>query len=283
MFFSKKTVIERYEEEFKTEHMRNKHIFYDLNIRAGDPEELRSFSMELLEDLGFTTILNEMTKFDDPEFEGIFRGGRLKPTKSIIKSLKELDKGSKFPIIWKIFLAIGIVSLLLYVLPWSLVQESTILSEWKSYSLWIGGIFILAAIIVYYIKEKIGLAVWIKIAGIYDVEDEKCDVHLMISGDSEKKDKEAFKKLENDLAELYDVISRKYIKRKEKEPKITIGREPEIQALNSLREINKEIDNLQKRFTEGKVSEETYKQLKEELERKKDRYETILDIVTAGK
>jgi hypothetical protein len=284
MLFKQKTVIEKYEEEFKTEHMRNKHIFYDLNVRAGDPEELRSFSAELLSDLGFTTILNEMTKFEDVEFEGIFRGGRLKPTKIIIKSLKELDKGPKFPFAWKFFLTIGIISLLLYLVPWQWIQQSSFLLEWKNYSPWFAGIFILLALIVYLIKEKIGLAIWLKIAGIYDVESEKCDVRIMISGDSEKRDKEAFKKIESDLSELYDVIAKRYVKRKEKEIKIpTIGKEPELQVLSSLRDVNKQIENLQRRFTEGKITEETYKQLKDELERKKDKIETLLDIVTIGK
>lgn len=277
--FEGKTVIEKYEDEFKTERMRNKHIFYDLNVRTGDPEEIRAYSAELFKDLDYKTVLNEMTKFEDAEFEGIFRGGRLKPLKSIMKGVKEFNKGVKYPIIWKLFFVLSAFSILLtFAKSW--VETVPLLQAWSNYGWYAAAVMLIAAFIAYQIKERIGLALWVKMAGIYDVESSKADLRVIIAGDSEEKDKEAFMKLEDDVSEFYNVVARKYVKRKEGEAAVIERKPQETKIFENIKDVNDDISKLEKKFIDGKITEDTYKNLKSDLERKKEKFEILLDVIS---
>lgn len=277
--FEGKTVIEKYEDEFKTDRMRNKHIFYDLNVRTGDPEETRAYSAELFKDLDYSTVLNEMTKFEDAEFEGIFRGGRLKPLKSIMKGVKEFNKGVKYPLVWKLFFGLSVLSILLTFAK-SLVENIPILAAWSDFGWYVAAVMLIVAFIAYQVKKKIGLALWVKLAGIYDVESQKADLRMIIAGDCAEKDKEAFMKLEDDVSEFYNVVARKYVKRKEGEAAVIEKKPQQSKIFENIREVNDELDRLQKKFIDNKITEDSYKGLKAELERKKEKFEILLDVIS---
>jgi hypothetical protein len=280
IFGKRKTKVEVYEEEFKTERMKDRHLFYDLYIKAGDPEEVRAFSAELVETLDFRPVLNILTKFEDVEFEEIFKGGRLKPVKCILRATKELRKGPRYPLAWKGFALLCVISLFLYLFPTALVGVE-FNRELLIYS---GSGSALLSLIIYMIKEKISLFLWLKIAGIYDVSSEESNIRLIIAGDCDKKEKTALAKLEEDLSEVYNVLARKYVKRKkEKEVVVVVKKKkaPELKILGAMKGIDKELAELDKRLAEGKISEETYKDVKASLQRRRSKLETLLDLVTA--
>lgn len=275
--FKSKTVVERYEEEFKIEEMRRRHIFYDMYVRVGDPEELGSYAAELLQDMDFKSVINEMTKYEEMDVEGVFTGGRLKPVRRILKSMKLLKKGPKYPIVWKIFSLIGIVLFAYYV--WQMLTTQLQQTNLLFYA--VGSIIF--SFLIYMIKETVQMAAWVKIAGIYNIQDEQADVRVSIAGDSEKRDREAFTKLEEDLAEFYNVLTKRYIKKRVGKPEVVIQEikgeeEPDVRVMKSLKDIGAELHNLDKRLSEGKISEETYKQVRTNLSGRKDRLQTILDL-----
>ena len=218
--FDKKTIVEKYEDQFKVKEMHNKHMFYDLYARVGDPEELRSTVLELLQDTDWKTSINEMMKFEDTDTEGIFRGGKLKPIKSIVKAFKEVRKGPKFPILWKSFFFIGIGLLVAY------LYTLAFPTNWNPNLLIMASpAFFILALLIYSIKNIVSLAMWIKIAGVYDIASEEADVRLVISADADKRDKEAYNKLEEDMAQIYNVLAKKYVSNSKKVTKTQIIKE----------------------------------------------------------
>ncbi len=276
--FKKVLSIEKIEKEFKTERMRDQYIFYDLNVRTGDPEELRSFTAEIMQEEGFNPVINELIKFEDEEMEDILRGGRLKPIKNILKGKKEFVAGEKYKFMWKFFAFLGVISLLLYFITgfFSLQFNKTAL-------LIITGIFIPLSLIIYSIKEKILLELWIKNIGIYNVEDEESDVRIILSANASKKIKKALEKLEEDASNIYNIIAGKYVRRKttnfNRMIKKKKGETAVMPILKNIREIEKEIDKLDARFANGEISEKTYNDLRKRIEHKKDKYEILLDLL----
>jgi len=258
--------------------MRNQYIFYDLNVRAGDPEELRSFTAEIMQEVGFNPVLNELIKFEDAEMEDVLRGGRLKPVKNIVKGRKEFVAGEKYKFMWKFFAFIGFFSLLLY-----FVTNIFSLQLNKAALLILTGVFMPLSLIVYSIKEKITLSLWVKNIGIYNVEDEESDIRIILSADCSKKVKEALKKLEEDVSEVYNVLAGKYVRRKalrvDKMIKKRRGETSAVPLLRNIRSVEKEMDALDARFANGEISEKAYNDVREKLERKKDKYEILLDLL----
>ena len=280
--FNKKTIVEKYEDQFKVKEMHNKHMFYDLYARVGDPEELRKTVLELLQDTDWKTSINEMMKFEDTDTEGIFRGGKLKPIKSIVKAFKEVRKGAKFPFIWKSFFFIGLGLLIAY------LYTLAFPTNWNSNLLIMASpAFFILALLVYSIKEVVALAMWIKISGIYNIANEEADVRLVISADADKRDKEAYDKLEADMAEIYNVLARKYVSNAKKITKTQIikelkpkSKEPAVELVRQMRDLDAQIAALDKRFTRGDVKEDTYKELKADLTKRRAKSETLLDLVS---
>ncbi|HDQ60013.1 MAG TPA: hypothetical protein ENN30_02360 [Candidatus Woesearchaeota archaeon] len=286
LFGKDKTIVEKYEEQFKVEEMQNKHIFYDLYARVGDPEELRGFTSEILRDMDWKTTLNELTKFDEMELEGIFRGGRLKPFKNIIKTYKSFKKGPRIPWLWKALALTGFIFLGVYI--YTILRTDV---EWtsniKTWLMIITPLWFIASITVYSIKETVQMAIWVKTAGVYDVASEEADLRIVIAADAEKKDKEAFNMLESDVAEFYNTLTRKYVKKvKREETKTEIKQElqkdsedPAVKVIKALKDIDKQIANLEKSFVAGKMKEATYQEIKGDLEKRKSKLETISDLL----
>lgn len=272
-WFDKKSPVEEYEEEFKANKLKQKHIFYDLYITTGDPEEMRAYSSELMDDADYNININKLTNFDDVEVEGIFRGGKLKPLRGVIKGIKSYEKGVKHPLLWKFLVALGAVSFLLVLLL------KTQLPYPEMFYLG-GGLFLALGFITYMIKEKIDLTIWLKIAGVYNIDEARADVRVVLAGESAKKDKGAVNVLDDDINEIYQVIAKKYIKNNA--PKqITIVKQDtaETKIFERLREVSNELEKLNKRILEQKISEKTYSDIKEQLDKKKKNLETMLDLL----
>ncbi len=279
MFF--KPRVEKIEDEFQTNKLKNKYLYQDLSIRSGDPEEVRVFSSEIMQELGYFPILNKFTKFEDLEMEDIFRSGRLKPVKSIIKGIKKIRKGPKYGLLWKLLAVVGIFSLIfyLYLLPGGNTTIQLLL-----FSI----ITMVLASLIYFIKRTLIMEVWLKISGIYDVESEKSDLKLILAGDAREKTRDSFRILEEDVNETYNELASKYVKHKEKTekkalliPKKGVSVEEKISV--SLKSVDEEISSLDSRLSKGEITEETYRQVLERLNKKKDKIETILDLFSVAK
>jgi hypothetical protein len=284
MFGRSKTSVDKLEEEFKTDSMRNRHIFFDMNVRAADPEEVRSYTTQLMTDLEFKTILNEMSSFDDVEFEKIFRGGRLKPVKCVIKGIREHKKGPRYKMLYKLLALIGTIVLFVSLMPpqwlWLSVGQTTLLIT--------ATVSLIASVVVYSVKKVVPSSLWVKVAGIYDVESEKSDLRIIISADLVKSDKMMFIKLEEDVTEFYNILSDKYVKPYEsakKKPKkllIESKAEPaEGKVRSAISEIDNEIFNLDRQLAQGKVTEKTYTEAKASLSKRKEKLGIIIDLLTS--
>lgn len=282
MFWKRKPIVEKYEEEFKTDKLRDKRIFYDLNIRVGDPEEFRVYANELLEDLDYKVNINKMVKFEDVEFEDFFQGGRLKPLKCIIRARKEIKKGPKYPLLWKLFAVSGLAFLLLYFIPKEFLPSGVLNS---TAIITASSILLISAVLTYMIKKVVPLMIWIKAVGIYDVENTKADIKTIIASDVLYEDKESFTKLQDEVAEFYNVIAKKYIRKVPEKEKIVIVKkeeEPELKVLKKIKEVENEMSALDRSLIEGKMSEETYREIKNRLERRKEKLETIFDLISVA-
>ncbi|MDD5417426.1 MAG: hypothetical protein PHW96_00880 [Candidatus Nanoarchaeia archaeon] len=273
--FDKKSTIEKYEDEFKSDKLKHKHVFYDLYITTGDPEEMRAFTAELLDDADYSININKLTDFEDVGVEGIFKGGKLKPLQSIIKGVKSHEKGVKHSFLWKFFAGFGALLFLLVLLFKASVPYPDFF--------YLGGtVFLILSFITYLVKDKIDLMLWVKISGIYNVEESKADIRVVIAGDTAKKDKEAIKLLDDDLNEIYQVIARKYIKlNKKKEEKITVVKKDtaEEKVIKALRESQSQLELLDKRLLKKEITEDTYKDVKVQLVHKKRNLETMMDLI----
>jgi hypothetical protein len=279
MFF--KPRVEKIEEEFKTGKLKNKYLYHDLSIRSGDPEEVRVFSSEIMQELGFFPILNKFTKFEDLEMEDIFRSGRLKPVKSILKGVKKIKKGPKYGLLWKLLAVLGFFSLIFYfyLLPGGGANLQLV-------SLSIG--FMLFSLLVYLVKRTLIMEIWLKISGIYDVESEKSDLKLILAADVQEKTRDGFRIIEEDVNEMYNELGNKYVKHREgKEAKALLvpkkGVSAEEKIASSLKSIDDEISSLDTRLSKAEITEETYRQVLERLNKKRDKIETILDLFSAAK
>ncbi len=284
IFGRSKTSVDRLEEEFKTDRMRNRHIFFDMNIRAADPEEVRAYATQLMTDLEFKTILNEMTSFDDVEFEKLFRGGRLKPVKCVVKGVREHKKGPKFKMLYKLLALVGTIALFISLMP----PEWLWLSVGQTALLVTATVSLVLSVVVYNIKKIVPSSLWVKVAGIYDVESEKSDLRLIISADLDKSDKMMFIKLEEDVTEFYNILTDRYVKPyeslKRKPAKILIESkaEPaETKVRKVIAEIDNEIFNLDRQLAQGKVTENTYIQAKGNLSKRKEKLGIIIDLITS--
>lgn len=282
--FDRKTIVEKYEEQFKVEQMQNKHLFYDLYARVGDPEELRGYVVETLQDMDWKTTLNELTKFEEMELEGIFRGGRLKPIKTVVKTYKTLKKGARWPWLWKLLFVTGCIFLGFYF--FTLIDTA---GGWNSdLIIKVTPVWFVLAIMIYMIKEQVAMAIWVKIAGVYDVASEEADVRIVIAADAEKKDTEAYEKLEEDVSEFYNVLTRKYVKRIKREATKTeiikemekTEEEPEVKIVKAMKDVDAQMAKLEKSFVEGKMKEETYRQIKEDLAKRKSKLDTLMDLIS---
>ena len=277
MFFGKPRV-EKLEKEFETDKLKNKYLFYDLNFRAGDPEEVRSYSAELLQEMEFFPVINKLVKFEDSEIEGLFSAGRLKPVKGVIKGIKKVKKGPKFPILWKLFAILGFAMLMLYLYPDFNSNQQL---------LWFSVIFLSIAFVIYLFKRVLVMETWVKLVGVYDIESEESDMRIIIAADSKDKTKDSFKILESDINNFYQEIAARYVKPKpKKEKKILVfkrGVSPEEKLSSALSSIDEEIANLDSRLSRGEITEETYKEVKARLLKRRDKILTLSDLLNITK
>lgn len=275
--FGRKVRVEKLEEEFKTNKMRNRTVFFDLNIRATDPEEVRARSTELITDVDFQPILSELTQFEDVEFENIFRAGRLKPVKFITKAEREERKGTRYPMLYKLLAVVGLGCLLI-----ALFRDMLYLGIDQMSFLIVAAASLLLSIGFYSIKKVIPMALWLKIAGIYDIESNKSDLRIIISADTLKPDKVVAKKLEEDITELYNVLADKYVTKTKFSPLIVKSKAAtaETKIQDTIKSVEVELDKLNSRLSSGEISEDTYKEVKNNLMKRREKLETIQDLVT---
>ncbi len=271
-----KTTVERYEEQFKTQNLKKRRLFYDLFIKA-PPEEARRYCTELLQSLDWKTTLDKSASFEEMDVEGVFRATALKPYKALIKSYKQFIKGPKYPFAWKVLAFTGIILLFLYF--WAVFKNL----HWNTYILLIGAIgSFVAALLVYLIKDVINMAVWIKLVGVYNVEKNMAELRLILAADAEKADKDAYMKLEEDVAAIYDALARKFGKRvmaKEEVQKVEEGEKFLVKLANALARVSRKMDELEDKYDAGKISKDKYREMKKELKERRKILEAMLELV----
>lgn len=279
--------IKNYEKEFETDVLEKRHVFYDIYIKSNDPQELRNQMSESLSDFDYKILLNEMSKFEDNELEETFRGGNAKPIRVLIKSAKDNKKGSRYPLLWKTCLILGIIALFILLAYYrsyiygSFTAIAYQPSNFLTYST--VGLFVLA-LIFFMIKKVVPMYVWAKIIGVYDPTEQSANVRIVIAGDCKFKDKDSYAKLESDMTELYSEVSRRYSNKLDKRQMSSsvsgfIGSGGVNGLTSKLKNIEKESADLERNFVAGKISEEQYKTLKASIEMKKAQLETLFDLV----
>jgi uncharacterized membrane protein len=280
--------IRNYEKEFVTDTLEGHHVFYDLYIKSDDPQELRNEISESMTDLDYKILLNEMSKFEDSELEETFRGGNAKPMRVLVKSAKDDVKGSKYPILWKACLILGIIFLVALLVSYSgsafggLTNFSYQPSALLLYSTMALFVF---ALIFFIFKEVVPIFLWAKIIGIYDPTEDSANVRIVLAGDCQFKDKDSYARLENDMTELYSELSRKYANKLNKRQfnqtaTSAFGGRAGQNVGSKLKEVEKESADLERNFVAGKVSEEQYKELKTKLEAQKTQLETMFELLS---
>ena len=281
-FLSPKTLVEREEEDFNTKRMMNRKIYHELNIRSGDLELLRTQVLELVEDMSYDIIINKFTKFEDSEFNSIFEQGRLKPLRAVLNAEKRITTGSMFPWLWKLCLGLSIACFVLYFTPQSFFDNFNITIESNYFS--IAGLLLLtASFLLWYTRRIDVLSIYFKASGIYNIEDKTSDFKVILSAESTSSKDDVMKKLDDEVAEIFTVISKKYVKETEKKTSILElskkNKNLDTTVIKGINEVEDDLRNLDSRLATGEISEGTYREVKNELLERKRKLETILDLV----
>ncbi len=267
-----KKFVDSIEDEFTTSKLRSKHLFHDINLRINDPDEFKQTTINYLRSLDFNINVSELTEFDeDKELSKFFKAGRLKPIRSIIKAGRQTITGSKYPVIWKLLVLTAIISIIGLMLPYQQLNKELLF--------YITTLSLITSLIAYGAKQVIKSSVWIKVVGIYDVENTKADVRVIISADINKYNQKVFNKLQEDVTELYELISHKYLKPTQPLVKpVTKTRSDEL--INRIAKINEQERKAREQLLNNKISEETYKQLISDLRKEKNQVNTIIDLLS---
>jgi len=251
--------VEREENEFKQDELKDKRVYYDINVTTNDPEEVRSRIANLLLSKGYKPVLNKLTKFEElSEFGDLFTGGKLKPIRGILKAKKTFREGRKFSKLSFILLLIGIGLLLFYFFIGVNSLTNDLINLYLSIT---GGIFVVSFLLLAY-KEKITFTSWIKIIGIFDPSEKITNLRIVLTGDLSKPVEETIVKLEDDLSDIYGAIASKYVRRKSS---LNLYRNIKIEEVrNQLKTLREKLDELNNKLISGEITEEVYNKIRED-------------------
>jgi hypothetical protein len=281
--FNNKTNAEKIEKNFETKKMENHEVFHELNIRGQDPELLRTQVLEFLEAMDYDITINKFAKFEDSEFENIFQSGRLKPLRAILHAQKRVQTGSKYPWLWKLAGIAGLISLIVFFMPDNAISALNIILN-KTYFL-IAGIVLLIFSILLWISRKFDtINIWFKSSGIYNVEDKTSDFKIILSGESTSKTLKS--KLDNEITQVFSLISSKYVKSKDNEERSLLdlprnSKNMDVKIIKEINQIENDLKNLDSRLANKDITEKIYNELKEKFNERKLKLETILDLINA--
>ncbi len=274
--FGGKPKVEKYEEEFKPEEMKKRSVYYDISFRVGDPERVRTFLARLFEELDYKIIINKLTKFEELE-EEIFVGGRLKPVRGVIKGVKKVDLGIKYP--GRVILS-GFFAVLFFL--------ASFWKNWDPFLLKLSLILSVVTFLFLLFRKYVLLSVWAKITGIYDPSQEKADVKLTIAGDIRKYDRRAEDTLQSDMNSIFIAVSDRYLRKVPEEERYYIVKEEkkpwEIEEskkdeiIKMITMIRKDLQALDSRYARGEITREEYQEIRKRLEERLAKYETILEF-----
>lgn len=280
--FSKKTNVAKMEEDFNTKTMENQKIYHELNIRSSDPELLRTQVLEIVEDMGYSVYINKFTKFQDSEFNNIFDQGRLKPLRAVLKAEKKIETGSKFPGLWKFMALTSFMFFLLSIVPdslWNIIN----LTVNSNYFLIISFIFVIITLLIYITRKLDSLTIWFKASGIYNITEESSDFKAIFCAQSSSKNRKIIKKLNDEVSQLFSIISRKYVKNKSKDNKIIKlskkNKDSVVNVIKSINSVERDLKKLDSRLARGEITERVYNEVKENLKERKIKLETIIDLI----
>ena len=256
MMFQRKKLVEREENEFKQDELKDKRVYYDINVTTNDPEEVRSRIANLLLSKDYKPVLNKLTKFEElSEFGDLFTGGKLKPIRGILKAKKTFREGRKFSKLSFILLLIGIGLLLFYFFIGVNSLTNDLINLYLSIT---GGIFVVSFLLLAY-KEKI------------------TNLRVVLTGDLSKPVEETIVKLEDDLSDIYGAIASKYVRRKSS---LNLYRNIKIEEVrNQLKTLREKLDELNNKLISGEVTEEVYSKIREDYESRIEKLETLSELV----
>ncbi|MFA5303354.1 MAG: hypothetical protein WC393_02350 [Candidatus Nanoarchaeia archaeon] len=281
--FNNKTNVEKIEKNFETKKMENHEVFHELNIRGQDPELLRTQVLELLEAMDYDITINKFAKFEDSEFENIFQAGRLKPLRAVLHAQKRVQTGSKYPWLWKLIGLMGLVSLTLFFLPNAAISALNITLN-KTYVLILSIALLLISILIWISRKFDTINIWFKSSGIYNVEDKTSDFKIILSGESTSKILKS--KLDNEITQVFSLISSKYVKSRDNEERSLLdlprsSKNLDVKIIKEINQIENDSKNLDSRLANKDITEKTYVELKEKFSQRKLKLETILDLINA--
>jgi len=281
--FNTKTNVEKLEKNFETKKMENHEVFHELNIRGQDPELLRTQVLELLEAMDYDITINKFAKFEDSEFENIFQAGRLKPLRAVLHAQKKVETGSKYPWLWKLFGVIGVFCLALSIVPESSLISLNITLN-KGYILGLSVVALAASLVMWISRKFDTINIWFKSSGIYNVEDKTSDFKIILSGESTSKILKS--RLDNEITQVFSLISSKYVKSKDSEDKSLLdlpksSKNLDVKIIKEINQLENDSKNLDSRLANKDITEKTYNELREKFSERKLKLETILDLINA--
>jgi hypothetical protein len=280
--FDNKTNVEKIEKNFETKKMENHEVFHELNIRGQDPEILRTQVLEFLEAMDYDITINKFAKFEDSEFENIFQAGRLKPLRAVLHAQKKVQTGSKYPWLWKLMGLIGLISLTVFFLPNESISVLNITLN-KTYVLILSIVLLLTSLLIWISRKFDTINIWFKSSGIYDIENKSSDFKIILSGESTSKILKS--RLDNEITQVFSLISSKYVKSKNIEKSLLdlprSSKNLDVKIIKEINQIDNDSKNLDSRLANKDISEKTYVELKEKFNKRKIKLETILDLINA--
>lgn len=281
--FDKKTNVEVMEKNFQTKKMENHEVFHELNIRGQDPELLRTQVLELLESMDYDITINKFAKFEDSEFENIFHAGRLKPLRAVLHAYKRVETGSRLPWLWKAFLGISIAFFAAYIFSASIENALSIVIN-ESYLLSLAVVCFFSSGLIWVSRKFDTINIWFKSSGIYNIEDKTSDFKIILSGESTGKVLKS--KLDNEITQIFSLISSKYVKSRIENDKSLLdlprnSKNLDVKIIKEINQIENDLKNLDSRIANKDITEKTYSELRDKFSERKQKLETILDLINA--
>jgi uncharacterized protein YkvS len=257
-------------EEFLVTNLEIKDHFKEMCLHAETIEELKEYSENIMQNLGYFIAGIDSQTLDGKGIEHIITNNNT-PTKLLMKGVKKVKLGSKYPKLWK--LSAGMTTLtFLYYLFFSTIATQTPLS-----ALILGGTALTASAIMS--KDKVNLSLWIKAIGITNNE-EQGRFKIFIAGNSARKDSVSSDHLSENFAEITDYYSRYFIKQDsiKNVAKANVG-----EIIETMNQIQNTIKDLEKKFEKDEVSEKDYDKQYRDYEKQKANNLLIMELLTNNK
>ncbi|MBR9678640.1 MAG: MFS transporter [Nanoarchaeota archaeon] len=258
-------------EEFLVTNLERKDYFKELCLNAESIEELKEYSKNVMQNLGYFIAGIDTQTLDGKGIEHIMNNNNNTPAKLLIKGVKKVKLGSKYPKTWKLGAGMTALTFIYYLFFSTITMQTPLLA------LFLGGTALTAGAAM--TKNNVNISLWIKAIGITNNK-EQDRFKMFIAGNSSKKNSISSDHLSENFAEIMDYYNRYFIKHESIKNITNTNVSGIIETMNQIQKITKE---LEKKFEKDEISEKDYEKMYKDYEKQKANNLLIIELLTNNK